>query len=47
MEVIVNVMLQQFYPMGNNPEYPLKRMLGGPQMWSVHFAEDKNPLALP
>jgi len=45
MEVIVNIMHQQFYHRGNNPEYPLKRMLGGPQMCSVRFAED--PLALP
>jgi hypothetical protein len=47
MEVILKFMLQQFYPRGNNPEYQLKSALGEPQIQSGHFAEDKNPLALP
>jgi hypothetical protein len=47
MEVMVNFLLQKFYPRGNNLKYPLKRMLGGRQMQSGHFVEDKNPLALP
>jgi hypothetical protein len=45
MEVIVNFMLQKFYPRRNYPKYPLKRLLGGPQMQPGHFVE--NPLALP
>jgi len=28
MEVIFNLMLQQFYPRGSNPEYPLKKYTG-------------------
>jgi hypothetical protein len=46
MKVAVNFTPQQLYLSGNNPEYPLKRMLGGCQIWPGRFAEDKNPLPL-
>jgi hypothetical protein len=35
------------YPRGKDLLYPLGRSLGGPQSWSEHRGELKNPLPLP
>jgi hypothetical protein len=30
-------------PLVKEPQYPLDRRLGGPQSWSEHGGEEKNP----
>jgi hypothetical protein len=35
-------MVQQLYPQGKRPHYPLERRLGGPQSLYGHSGEEKN-----
>jgi len=40
---VVSFTPRPLYPRGKSPLYAFNRRLGGPQSWSEHSGEEKNP----